>query len=349
MIENDLIKYMLCLFAQQPRRANALQYILIGKRTSSNLFAALRYHCLSLLQIDPNLNINYFKNSVDQLVDQHYLRITEKGYYQLTAEGQLYQEQINLPQPTHYDGRWMRQFNLMKNVVSLSIQVISQVKHQQHNYVPLINDLQTQWRVKHWFHQIKHFDNWQQLFVNELTLILSKLPAKYADLLANRFTGYQTVGLPLRQLTTFYHLSLPAMQVMVLDAWAAFWQIARQYQQQLPLLSLLLPPVQYLTDNVAQTVTQFRDNHLSIAQISNYRHLQPSTIREHLLEAAIITPFLLKDVHLGTAQQLQQLQEAWDNNQLCDYHPLLSSGLSFFQIRFFHIQRLTANDYNKTN
>lgn len=343
MINATLKDYLLCLFAQQPRRANALQYVLIGKRTSSNLFAGLKYHCLSLLQIAPQLDIQLFKNSVDQLVDQHYLCTVDKGYYQLTTTGQQYQHQLQtqLPQIQFYDGRWMRQFDLMKDAVLLAIQVVSQKYHHANNYIPQTNRLHTQWWVKQWLHHIEHHANWQSQFIDELTSLLTQLPAQQADILANRFTGYQTLGLPLRQLALNLQLSLITMQTAELDAWAHLWQAVHQHHPQVPLLSQLLPPAQYFTDNVALTLQQFLQQHWSIDRIAQARHLRPSTIREHLLEAAMIHPQVLAGVQWWTPAQLQQLQAAWEHDQLRDYHPLMNQGLSFFQIRFFHIQRLT--------
>lgn len=339
----NLTDYLLCLFAQQPRRSNALQYLLIGKRTSSNLFAGLQYGCLPLLQIAPKLDIKIFKNSVDQLVDQHYLCSHEKGYYQLTTLGQQRQQQLQeqLPQPIHYDGRWMRQLDLVKDVVLLAIQVVSQKYHHCNNYIPQINHLYSQWWIKQWLHHAEHHQNWQQQFITELTLLLTKLPTTQADFLANRFTGYQTLGLPLRQLALNLQQSLITTQVIEIDAWANFWKIVRQNSSQLPLMTQLLPMPQYFAANVMQTLQQFLSQRWSIIQISQHQHLRPSTIKEHLLEVAAIRPDLLANVHFGTQQQLAQLQAAWDDNHLKNYHALLDQGLSFFQIRFFHIQRLT--------
>ena len=346
----NIDKYILLLFSEQPIKLTTLKNILLGRRTSSNLFLALIHKNLRLLKIFmtlPYCDLNLFKQRVILLKNNDYLKKTSSGYYFLSKKGIYYKNIFSkkIPLPLHYDGKWMTNFMFMKKTIILCVQVISNFLNNNNNYIPQIQDLKVQLNFKNKLKKASLINNWQYIFINELKYIFNKLPLKYSNLLANRFSGYNVNGIPIMQLSSLLSLSKEETYFMEIDAWSYFFEIYKLYRSKFRIISLFLPQINYLSPNVQDTVNQILKLHLSLGEICYRKKIKESTVYDHILKAEIIQPFLFKNVYFNSVYNRQKLQNEWNNNKLLNYNNLLNNGLSFFQIRFFHIKRIYDEFY----
>lgn len=281
----------LVLFDRQARRYKSIYYTLIGKVTVSNLFAAATYQLLPYYHLYPKLKWTVFQAWLDTWQKQHWLELsTEDATAWLTPEGQQQKAQDLQgdfwPQSYNYwhlgDGQlqWQR--------LLLAVQVVSNADHQESDYQPLTESLQAQQTVKRWFYQGQAQD--RTAFSQELQHLLTQMTPKSAELLANSFSSTSFVGLSQQQLQQLTHYSATQLPLAQLEALSQLLQLRRQYPQQYPQISQLLPlPASPLPASVAQTYRSVLAG-LSGPQLLRSRPLKPATFKEHLLMAAILIP-----------------------------------------------------------
>lgn len=285
----DLLRF----FTIAPQRPKPIYYILIGKRTFSNLFAGKKFHYLNYFHSVQHLNWSEFSQWLLILETKGFLQKQENQYF-LTEQGRAYLTETASLRATldYYDGLRLPKIKIALAQLHLAIQVISQYDHQVKQYIPISTDFNIQWQVRQWFSEIKHFENLGQRFELELTQWLEQLPEPQANFMAANFSGYQ-FGFSRHQLQeTFGYHDFDA-ELIQLDAVAALFQFLTKQPTQWPLCRLLLPEKLGWQDALSQSTQvtyQYFKQGQSLAQISAQRQLKAGTIREHLLEVALLVP-----------------------------------------------------------
>lgn len=289
MEARDLLRF----FSEIPQRPKPIYYILIGKKTFSNLLAAKKYHYLNYFYSCHTLDWALFVKYIQQLKQQQLLAETDTKLY-LTPKGLTYlQTQApNYFQPKYYNGLLMPKLTQGLKQLHLGIQVISEFEHHNKRYIPITTDFKTQNTVRQWFHQIKTQTDLKQHFKNELTLWLTQLPADQANFVAMNFSGYQ-FGFSQAQLAQQFDYSQYNGQLIQLDALANLLDQFATQTTAWPLCRQLVPRQDFwqspLSRSTQQTYQLFQQGE-TLAQISQLRHLKAGTIREHILEIVLLIP-----------------------------------------------------------
>lgn len=282
----DLLRF----FSDKPQRPKPIYYILIGKKTFSNLLAAKKYHYLRYFYSCHDLSWTLFSKYIHQLVQQQLLATKETQYY-LTTRGLAYVKAQTYFKPKYYDGLVMPKSAQALTQLYLGIQVVSEYVHHNRQYIPITTDFKTQNIVRQWFYQIKDQSNLKQQFKYELERWLAQLPVYQADFVAANFSGYR-FGFSQSQLSQRFGYSLYEGHLIQLDAVAALLE-GFKTQKTWPLCQKLLPVQVFqqapLSQSTQQTYDLFQQG-ATLAQISQMRHLKAGTIREHMLEIALLVP-----------------------------------------------------------
>ncbi|MCH4172632.1 MAG: helix-turn-helix domain-containing protein [Lactobacillus sp.] len=322
----DLIRF----FSDQPQRYKAIYYGLVGKKTISNLLAAKKNHYLVYFHSWPRLSLSTFQKCLQALLKADFITpgAVADSFY-LTPAGahyrQAHQQAIFTPQ--YYQGLRLPQGQQGLALLYLAIQVISEYHHQQKRYIPSTTNYLLQQRVRQWFLQVKNYPQLPQQLSQELTLWLAALPVDQADFVAQNFQGYQ-FGFQQSELAEKTPLSLYSQQLVQLDALARLLQAVGQQPQDFPLLSQLLVPNQWvqpiLSYSANLTYQAFMAGQ-SLKRIGYTRRLKDSTIREHILEVALLVPGF----------DFKQLQQQ-DDLPPTDY----------FKIRVAEIQEMSSHEHS---
>lgn len=281
----------LMFFSPQPRRMAAVYYILIGKRTTSNLFAALDYDLLKYWHLYPNLKHSDYQEIMNSMVKQKLLDITDHEV-QLSELGEQKQaeEQKASYQLQYYNGPWMQELFKFEERLILAIQLISEFEHHEKRYIPVSSNTNTQWFVKEWFTRHKTEMHFLERFKQELFSLLEDSPAELANIWTSKLVGYQTNGLSTIQITDETGLSPDDVKFMSIDLVAyIFGQIIKQPDR----YSVIAQLVEFSRLPISQTsfVTyQQVKNTADLKRVSQERNLKISTIHDHLIEAAILLP-----------------------------------------------------------
>ncbi|MFD0897583.1 helix-turn-helix domain-containing protein [Loigolactobacillus binensis] len=334
--------YLLYLFDQsQWRRPLALQALIKGKRTVSNLYAGLDYGLLSLYQLLPHLAAPKFQQALAQLLAAGWLE-QQKRAVRLTAAGvaakTAVQDQIFLPQ--HYAGFSFQHSRDFSNSLFLATQVVSELQAHNRRYFPLAVSLATQSRVKQWLQQ-QDASLMAERLQHEWEQLLTVLPAQQADYYSQFLLGHEVQRATVAQADQLAGWSSLTGELVRQDISHHLLRLITAQPMRFPLMVALWRPLACGPLSQSATVTMnLLDQGASLALISQKRRVKINTLKEHLLEAAILLADFPFATYLSepTQQKLatvfaQQPLETWRYDQLA------TTPISFFEFRLYQIKR----------
>ncbi|MFD1671595.1 helix-turn-helix domain-containing protein [Agrilactobacillus yilanensis] len=288
MITTDLLRF----FSTDPQRVKPIYYTLRGKKTFSNLLAAKKHGYLIYFHSAADLTWGQFEHHIGQLQREQLIQPVSKNEWCLTAKGQAWCVQQPPFLTKYYNGLTMPKLNVALAQLHLAIQVLSQFQHKNKQYFPVVTDFSIQWQVRQWFQRVKRTENLSQRFEQELTHWFTLLPSAQSNFVAANFSGYQ-FGFSQAQLATRFKYSAYDGTLVQLDAIACLLLQLQQVPKNWPLCQQLLPSEAFLqlplSRSTKATYALFQQG-LTLSQICQSRRLKAGTVREHLLEAALLIP-----------------------------------------------------------
>jgi len=336
--------YLLLLFTTAPRRPKALFNVLRGKRTVSTLFAGLTTGTLSLLDSWHGVELSTFEAATQQLVTAGWLAATDPGYLKLTPAGERHQQQLmtTLYLPTAWEAFQSADVRQFTATSQLALQVVSEAVHQQRRYYPITTDRRIQRAVKQWFRQWQRPTLGEQIY-QELTAFLQTQSSELATVFSQSLTGFNFPGQTDQQLAAQVDRHPVEILVMRKDL-SCHWVAWLKENPGTPLAALLQP---YLKPNPVsssawQTYQDYKTGE-SLAQISQRRQLKLSTVREHLLEVAILWPEF-PAAELLTPARLTPLAAIFADNPVIETWRFQTvqavlPEMDFFWFRLYQIMR----------
>ena len=277
----------------QPRRIRVIENTLRSRRTVATLFWARQYGILEWLGADRAMNRQEYDQLINQLVADKLLSIDDQSQAILTEEGAkvLKNEEESFYIPSFYDWYWLTNTQRIIQRLFLAIQVVSEFSYHQRKYVPLAISYGEMVAVKQWFRQNYHHDLVKNLYTDLYrfgSALESEDPRMTTDLF-NVMIGYQRSGWTINQAAQELQIKINNIQYLRHDEMLAVSAYARNFPG--PLQQLLLPLINESPLNRSAQVTfDLYTQGEPIELIAQERRLKENTIREHLLEAAILIP-----------------------------------------------------------
>lgn len=341
-------QYLLTLLsAEQPRRIRVVENVLKNKRTVANLFWAKTYDLLPWLGADPHLSRADYEQSLHEWREQRLLK-DDPVMLQLTPAGVKVKQNWlqNHYQPHFFDYYWVANPIRLARRTLLAIQTLSELAAHNTRYAPLAVDMEDLLAVKKWVvgldrsvistigHQCLQF-----------ATALARIDPRLADLFSSQLVGHQISGIPAQQEARTLGVDTSELFLMNRDLWLAFgWWLLTKPGQLTTLMRPLLHP-NALPASASQTLSAFKAGQ-TVETISARRHLKVSTIREHLLAAAILTPdqvdwdgLLPSKIRTTLAQTYSGPVRKWQFRG--DHDPV-----AFFYYRLYQIFKERENDSN---
>lgn len=271
------------------RRPKVFENILNGKKTVSNLFWGLEYGLLPELGMLHGKNIQIKPEDIGNLIENKLVVTDESGAIKLTELGDQKQRQLSrLLPPLLGDVTKSLRVNQFKDRFLLASQVTSEYSYQNTKYYPLSIQLFDSFVVKRWFQVNKA--QLPTALLTPLTQYLTDLKPQLADIFARELVGHENGGQTYQQLALELQVTPEIVELISLHLYTNFADYLMNHSQ-----NTLQPLVTDLwgdnwTTSSKQTYQLFINHHASIEQIAKQRQIRPSTVREHLLEAAIWLP-----------------------------------------------------------
>lgn len=332
----DLIQV---LTPQQTRRLRVIENLLRGKKTVSTLYWGQRYQLLPLIGLDKSLDRGGLDAAARSLVTGGLATLDEENdQLRLTPTG------VIAAQRTYYQPQtadtWI-QLDLMaaRQRLLVAVQVVSEYTHATRRYYPLATDLATRQAVRAWFQREKS-DRLGQQILQALTHALEQLPETVAMVTTSLLTGYQHPGLTREQVAQRQQRTAWEVTLMQLDGLMQICQDARVAQT--PFTSLLSSLWQSPVTRSAQLTLEAVRQTGDLDQVATQRRIKLSTVREHLLEAAIFLPlvdFPYEQILTPKLCQLfaKNLTGAIDDWQYTSLPADLQARYDFFYFRLYAI------------
>lgn len=333
--------YILTLFNRQPRRIRVIENILKNRRSEANLFWGYNYQILGALGAERQLKRQDYDQQLAQWVKDGLLKI-DNQQASLTEAGL---EQVKIFWDHHYQPHfiqwaWVTNYQTFANRVLLALQVISQYQHQDHQYLPLSLSEYEMNRVRQWVRSLKPKDI--RLIINclqKITEELASVDERLAILLTYRLIGYQTSGWTNQQAAQHLAVTIDEIPVMWRDLWLKMAATIASQSGPLTALTQDLISLSPASQSAMKTIQTFQSG-ISIAEVSQRRHLKISTVREHILEIAILRPELISISALIPTSNLAKLKATYQGSAFnWQFQEDSDEASAFFEFRLYQIMR----------
>lgn len=329
-----------------PRRLRVIENILVGKRTVSTLYWGMRYHQLSWLGYDKKLSREVMNQSVRELKAKGLVAV-EQTNAQLTQQGAVQQQELlqTSYQPQHLNIRLVVDVDTFWQRLLLATQVVSEQSYQNHQYYPLQTSWQVKQAVKRWFRQFYETDL-QSDFYNFWQDVFTTLPSEQGSFMSRLLVGHQRPGDTLQQLSRDFQMSEAEARLMEIDL--ICWVAKVVSQTTTASINALLAGLTHslVSASADQTLRSFMAGE-SLATISQKRSLKLSTVREHLLEAAIMLPAEQFDYQrILTPEIVTQMNGRLNGTPLDEWQfkQVEDLPIDFWQFRLLEILRSKHED-----
>lgn len=347
----DFADFLLQFYSRSEwRRSKVILNNLIGRRTVSNLFWGMQYGLLPFFNLFPKLKQDTFDHYQKYLAQTNLIQIHDTEA-QLTQAGQQRKEAKQKAFLRYkFSGIGLyTNLTVIQDCLNLSVQITSEFAYQNNRYYPLQYSGRVMNFCKRWFH-INSTQKFPDEFHAELTEFLETLNSKDADVFVAGFVGHNTFGLTDQQIETNLNLTSFEWQLKTLDLITQFIRWSSDgHRINHPLCTQLITP--WLNDSPlsmssATTYQQFLNNY-TIEMIAQKRKVKVNTIREHLLEAAILKnnfpfqSFLSKPLPDKLHKYLQDNASGkWQFTDVTELAP----EISFFEFRLLQIREVKSKN-----
>lgn len=289
------MKYLLNFFDEhQPRRIKVIENTLTNRRTVSNMFWAQQYGLLNWTGANRSLDREQFEHDLQGLVDQGLLQLADHQA-RLTSMGVVQQEALREQcyWPSFYSWYWLGNVNKIEERLLLAVQVVSELSHHQRRYVPVSDSpYQLRW-IRNWLYREVHRDpQMAQSLLRELLIVgesLASQDQRAAELFSYLLVGFESTGWTLADAGQQLGTEPIETEFIKTDVMLAVGAYAANRHGLLQRLLTDLLKKSPLSSSVERTMALFKRG-TDAAMIAKVRQLKVNTVREHLLDAAIIEP-----------------------------------------------------------
>lgn len=337
--------YLLTMFDRHPRRFHVIENIVRNKRTQANLFWGLNYGILNWLGSDVHLTDQEFIQWLG-VQQQHGLLDVEENEAQLTEQGEAVKQQImaHYYHPQFDQWAWLTNTRRFAERFMLAVQAISELSYQNRHYIPLNISVTEMAVVRNWLTRPNIITQVHQELI-QLGTQLNRVDSRLAVLFANQLFGHNGAGWTLEQAAGHFQLHLEEVQLMNRDVWLGIASILATWKQSAlgGLMNDLIARTP-ISSSAYKTLTDFQHGYLP-EQIAKARRLKLSTVREHLLEAAIIIPDGIDWQRLLSKQEEKQIHRQYSGpvEQWQFQRPAEDVLQAFFKFRLCQIKELHFN------
>ncbi|UQS85422.1 helix-turn-helix domain-containing protein [Apilactobacillus apisilvae] len=337
-MNDDLMIVLLSI--SQPRRTKLIDNLLMGKKTVSTLFWGNQYGLLKYSGIFKGINIDSEK-TVNSLIHDGYVKNYDKYQFLLTKKGNAKKDSIieSFYFPKELSSQYYYDVFTFQERFLLLIQVISEYSYQNVNYYPLQTNFENTNLIKSFFHDFKQ-QHIVEFIYKLITQFLQSVDEDKANLFANLLIGHDNYGLTDDQLKSHYQISLVETYFIKYDLWILLIKFISIRKDGLSKF-LLKNIVKSRISNSANNTLKYFNEDYSLSYISNQNNIKISTVKEHLLENAII---LSKEqfpyTKLLSNEDIKLLNFTYHGILVDDWQFIKVKGkIDFFAFRLYQILR----------
>lgn len=326
------------LSAHDKLKKSTLYHFLNGKRTSSTLIFGYLNDLLPYFGLFRQMKKETFEAAValliksGQIVDEDGILIFQQAKTRLPKID--YPTLSGYPETLVDDKNW--------ELFLFSVQVVANLAQGKNNYLPLVTYWLSQRQLKIWLGNYLGQAHNREAYVAEIKLIFEQLGDTVSDALSAQFTGGPLDGLIYEQI----YSGMPVEKYLHYKAdLHAF--LDKVNKTNVPLLNALLNTT---TDSMGETQYMINQG-ADLAELEQRRpYLKLSTLRDHVLESALLAPATFSYERFYEQETLVALQNKLiesPNLKAWTYQELVAPANDFLTFRLFQIQQLQQREERK--
>lgn len=338
--------YILRFFSyHQPRRIRVIENLLVSRRTVANLFWGQQYGLLNWLGADRQLQRADYDALLRRLVAKKLIVIDDQQQARLTSEGVRFQEEQRDRQyhPHFFTWYWLANTNQLSQRLLLGMQVVSELAYHNSKYAPVTVAYNQLLAVKRWFYQADRRQLVAAVYqdLNQLATGLASADPRLATLLMDSLVGHNLPTWTTDQIAQRLAISLDEMLVLNHDLLLGVAAYCRHVPG--PLHDLLAPLLNAgpLSQSAVVTLNLYQRGQ-TVEEIAARRRLKLSTVREHLLETAILCPGKLDWDRLLPVEKRAILADRYPAKDVTTWqfqNDDSDDEAAFFEYRLFQIRQ----------
>lgn len=289
------LNYINSLFSQETAvTIRQMELIAEGKRTPSTLFTAEKNQLQTLFLSSLSLNTSEWNARLKKLTDLGWLTENE-GRYQTTMKGQQAKKAFISDYPLMDCSLDMSAALTRKEFwhwFMFVTQILSEFSYGNKEYMPYINDRTSQNRIKKWLaEQGFPHKSLSLRWAGEIKSFLETLPDAHCTFIVDQLIGHGYEGMTKRQTAEKYNMT--PLEVLITTE-NLMVRLSRSFETSVLLKSLwdsAHKSCHYgLSDSAYRSMTLLTKGN-SINKTAALRKLKENTVKEHVLEAVLISKY----------------------------------------------------------
>ncbi|TFB23943.1 hypothetical protein E3U55_03775 [Filobacillus milosensis] len=333
---------MLTRLAKQ-RTISSAYHILRGKKSSQTLQDIHLFQLQPLYGIYPDLKKSTYDNWIDQLISQQFLLNTDDTFsLDLEKVGEIrdISKSFNGLIYNNFDKEFLKALKLLA-------QTLSNISYGQFRFIPLIDDMNIQWKVKKIIRENESKQDWLiNQFYQELFKCLDEVDEIQAEIFVMQLSGVNRIGYSRKQLAELYQVNKEDIQLTTMNITHSLITMINNNPNQFPLLHSLIPAHKFhsITVSAAKTLELIQQGY-SLEKIEQVRQLKLSTIQDHVVEIAnqVIEFDIQQFVSESIEKEIKECLARTSTRRLKQIKDELHPSISYFQIRLV-LAKLNQNE-----
>ncbi|MCO7126746.1 helix-turn-helix domain-containing protein [Sporolactobacillus shoreicorticis] len=309
MFSEALLLFLIRQFHGE-RTVSGIYHLLKGKQSSQSIQDSYLFGVKPFFHLCDDLERQSFQKLIERLHDCGWIQcvnskqttfiITEAGKNKLNKSGieHTIPDGVKITNYVTTEGQfWLK--------LQLLIQTLSALRYHETAFLPITKQPPVTEAIRRIVlnRSLTRNELAHQLY-QELCRLLTHIPRAEADLFAAQFSGYQMIGLTMKQIADESGKDLYECRMLFKSALRRLMADVSNNKSRYPLVaSLISPAVSSLSNTAAVTLRLLRSG-LSALETANHRNLSLSTIEDHLVEIALKEPTF--DLSEYLAEELEQ-------------------------------------------
>ncbi|PPA71290.1 helix-turn-helix domain-containing protein [Jeotgalibacillus proteolyticus] len=344
----DAILLMCFRIFNGDRSRSAIYHLLTGKKISQTIQDAHLYGISNLFQTMPAMSRSDFDKSCQNIIEQKLILQKEDRHYILTEKGDKSASVFfkNHPFPRCLEGwKYHDRAQIFWKRLSLLVQTLSYTIHGESRFYPVQRDPDIQRWVRSAFQELGPDRKKKTLRLYDELIQLcsdSRFPDN-PDFLIQRLTGYEKIGWTAEQLAAHFQIDSAEVHFRFLNILHYVMAEIDNAHKRYPILHSMqqdLLKKQLIFTSSTEKTFQLMASCRSIPKIAKERKLKESTIEDHIIEIALMSPaFAVEEFVPQTLQEKIWKAASNSNNKKMRELKQAVPEASFFQIRLVLVTR----------
>ncbi|GAA0458761.1 helix-turn-helix domain-containing protein [Alkalibacillus silvisoli] len=318
------------------RTTSSIYHILRGKKSSQTIQDARLFRLGPYLGLLPRFNKEEFDQIVNELVDKGLIVNSDHITY-LTDHSKSLIKKDQWYSSIYFNGEEFSHLIVsFYQKLQLLVQSVSYLSNQQSNFIPIAEDFKVQQDVKLILKSPNVLNQQGEQLYQEMNQLLHEVDEQHANILMMNLTGFDQVGMSIRQIANQLHEPERIIQLKLISTIHVWLTVIKSNENDFQIVSQLIPNQHHinLTQSALKTYELLNQNH-SIDQVVYIRKLKRSTIEDHVVEIATKNKTFSTNLYVPSKleQEIKKVVLKHDTKRLKLLKEKLPEEVSYFQIR----------------